>query len=397
MGMDLATNAGPIGSGSSGSESPARELARRIGLDIRRVEHVDSAGKIRGRDNTLYVATDDIGKIDVGRVHDTAIVGQDGADVSLTIDRRDRSWDVLAEGSNFVFANIDLDQRKPGAWGRVHAHGDGMWVRNLQTIGKARPANPDPSRPIQVTSGPTWSLVAPSPNAVNGLVNVTDKHGGVLADRHFGDRPMGMWYGASHKGTVRIVNSELSEYPNNGLYATAAPGSIEAIDSRFWNNGVTAGRFSHGFWKRCDIGYDHENSGLGNADAENHGTVGIGVEQKKDGVTGESGPDIIDCTVRMKNVAKGGAGIRAYDIYKPAKIGDILRTDIHIERGCGDYAADMEIAGKVGEIKACELSGSNRQFASVHNTSGRTVTLDNTEWSYGGGRNRSKAGRVRWP
>lgn len=391
------------GSGGDAAVIPAdpsnpKEYVERLGLSIDNVVTATSASEIAGDSNTLYLVD---GTINGGRwfesIDDVAIMGKPGADATVRTDHRDYDFLVEDSANGFVIGNITADQRPDGGWFRVNAGGNSVHIHNIETLGSGRPANPQPNSPSPGgNGGPTYFIPARSSGAVNTFVNVDLTHHGVFPKIHWGNRPIGLWSGGGHKGTTRVVDSVFEGIPNNPIYGTASPGRYEVIGCQFRDNGVTVGgRFSHGYWRNCDISFDFHRANLQYDAQPNHGVVGCAAEQKKQGVTGDSGPDVINTNIHMVNVGKGGAGIRAYDIYRPSKLGRIEDTEVHIEKGTGGWDADIEIEGPVEKIVDTVFSGSNDEYYSIVNTSGQRVVMDNCKWDYPAPRERDK-GDVVW-
>lgn len=385
-GMEIAraSAAGTDSHAATDTLSP-RERAERAGLDIRHVEHPTSTADITGRPHTCYVvdgALDYDGPADLGHVKDVAIIGTDGA--TLPIPAGNRGYDIRADGERF-YLSLDFDQRAPGAWGRFWTSGGHMIADNMTFIGSGRRANPTPGQPLGDTAGPAMYMPATSDGAVNYMHNVTNVHGGVLPDEHFGDRPSGMWYGRSHTGALRITDSEISEFPNNGIYASASPGVFEIETTTFDTNGVSAVRLPHGFMANCHVVYNSADTGLRNADTPNHASLGIAIEQKKAGVTSAPAPGIYNCTVELLNVPKTRGAIATYDIYRPAEIGTIANCEITVDRGAGRDTAHIYISGSCERIERCLLDGSADRGASVVNL-GPPIEVSGNEFDAPAGR-----------
>jgi len=392
-GMDLAE--------ATDEQAPkAKRIAEAHGLTVEHVVDVERTSEIDGAANTVYDVAGPLthdGRIDIGGTDDTAIVGTTD-DARLVIPAKNREYDLrVGGGIGFLWWGVDLDQREPGAWGRLHgACAGSATFKNFETLGSGRRANPDPSSRLDDKSGAFLYAPATDENGTNYVVNVENDHAGVFDDRHFGDRPIGLWLGGEHEGTLCVRDCVLTGFPNNAIYASAAPGPVEVERCDLSNNGVTNGRIAHGHFKHCAVEVDCEDSPMDNPDAPDHATVGLAAEQKNAGANGKPGPDVIDCLVMMANVGKGGTGLRAYDIHQPADWGVIEGTDIHIGSGAGDYAADIELRGDVEAIRDCGFSGSNDQHASILNRSGQPVTVEGGTWDYPDGRGRDKGDEVGW-
>lgn len=381
----------------NGNVSP-QQLVEQLGLDIRHVERATSASDIAPKDHTLYLLD---GTIDSGRwfdsVTDVAIVGDPNGSATIRTDHRDYDFLSKDPSDGFVLANVTVDQRPGDGWFRMNVPGVGIHIHNIDVLGSGRRDNPRPNNPEAPNTGTTYYIPATEEDAVNTFVNVDVPHHGVFPKIHFGNRPMGIWSGAGHVGTIRIVDSLFEGIPNNAIYGSASPGRYEVIGTKFRDNGVTCGgRFSHGYWRNCDISFDYERANMLYDAQPNHAAIGLAAEQKKVGANGKPGPDVINTSIHMKNVGKGGVGIRAYDIYQPAKLGRIEDTEVHIEKGTGGYDADIEIEGDVEAIIDTVFSGSNDEYYSIVNTSGEEVIMDGCKFDYPAPRKRDKGDPVSW-
>lgn len=382
---------------SGGEEGAAKtiESYRDLGYAV---ETADRLSDITD-DNTCYLV-DGILEMDgyheLYDIKNIAVVGtSDGARLVIPEDYRQYAL-IVRSGEGLIWSGVDIDQRKPGAMGQMYVSvRTGAVFQHFKHLGSGAPENPNPDERA-IRSGAIFYLPATSESGVNVVRDWEIVFEGTFPNTHYGNRAMGFWSGPAHRGTIRLVDSYIESVPNNAIYGAASPGSYEVENTTFRDNGVTCGgRFAHGEWRGCDIEFDFSETTLGNPRTDGHAVVGLASEAKKAGATGEPGPDIIDCSVRMVNSPKGGAGIRAYDIYKPAKLGRIEDTEVHIGHGTGDYDADIEVEGPVEAIKNCVFSGSNDEYYSIVNTSGETVVMDGCEWSYPDGRGRDR-GNVDW-
>lgn len=354
-----------------------RKVARR-GLDIRHIEYPQAMSDITGESHTLYAIEGGFeydGYIALPNVQDVAIVGKGGA--SIPVPSGNRGYDIHADGGNF-YLSCDFDQTADGAWGRFWASGDNMIAESMEFVGSGRPANPNPSEPLGYKSGPAMYMPAASDGAVNYMRDVTNRHGGVMADEHFGDRPSGMWYGRGHSGILRIQDSEISEFPNNGIYASASPGTFEIDNTTFDTNGVSAVRLPHGYMNECHVVYNSKDTGLSNADTPDHASLGIAVEQKKAGVTDDPAPKIQNCTVELLNVPKTRGAITTYQIYRDAEIGLIDNCRIVVNKGAGRDTAHIYISGSCDRIEDCTFAGDADLGVSVDNNGPMLRARNNT-------------------
>lgn len=370
------------------------QVCRRNGVDVTSVEQITATSEITD-DKTAYVVNGTLqwdGRI-VEELSNVAVVGRQNAVVTLPEGLRTPVVDV--SGENFVWSGIDFDQRTRNAWARFYARGRNMTLEDCRTIGSGGRANPDDGREYPVRSGSAYYLPAPK-GETNTIRGFTDIHGGEFPSEHWGNRPMGIWLGPQHEGTLKVLDTHIEEFGNNGIYASNTPGRVEVGHSRFWNNGVNQIRIAHGHVHDCSVGFDYENTGLAFAKQARHAASGIAAEQKKAGVNGKPGPDVRRTTVSMKNVGKGGHGLRAYDIHTAADWGTIEDVGVHIGNEEMGIAADLWVTGDIESVKDCVFSGDAERFVSVLNQSGEPLVLQNVEWEYPRSRRRSKGDPVEW-
>lgn len=379
----------------SGGGQSAREKYRDLGYAIRKANRLSDITE----DNTCYLVDGALEMDGFHELHDIkniAVVGTSD-DARLVIPENYRQYALIVRsGEGFVWSGVDIDQRKPDAMGRMYvAVSDGAVFQHGKHIGSGAPENPHPDERA-IRSGAIFYLPATAESGVNTVRDWEIVFEGTFPDIHYGNRAMGFWSGPQHRGTIRVLDSYFESIPNNSIYGAASSGSYEVENCTFRDNGVTCGgRFAHGEWRGCDIEFDFSETTLGNPRTDGHAVVGIAAEQKKEGANGDPGPDVIDCNIRMVNSPKGGAGIRAYDIYQPSKLGRIVDTEVHIGEDTGGYDADIEVEGPAEEIRNCTFSGSNPRYASIVNTSGTHVTMQNCDWDYPSSRKRDK-GDVEW-
>ncbi|WP_273835104.1 hypothetical protein [Halococcus sp. PRR34] len=382
---------GPGGSPQTTPTQPPADRAAQAGLTINTTTTVTSTSQINGDANTLHIIDGNSqdpftwdGPMDLGSIDDTAICGINGASISLPAGFRDRMITVSG-GSGFLWSGVDIDQTASGAWGRfnINTSTNGI-IEFVRTIGKGRRANPDPSEePYGATTGATISIPAGSSSGTNHIRNVEFIHGGVFANQHFGDRPIGIFLAGGHSGTLRIERSVFEEFPNNGLYATNTTGEVIVADTRIWNNGVTNGRIARGEFINCVSGFDYTDTGMMNANNPGHAVRGFSVEDKGKGTD----VDITNCTVRLVNVANAGGGIVTDDFGDGAGTFDqVTGTDVHIYNA--QDVPDVRIEeGSINAITDCTFEGTADSGVSVQNN-GPSVTVSNNSFDYPAGRQR---------
>jgi|AntDeeMinimDraft_4_1070355.scaffolds.fasta_scaffold00142_6 hypothetical protein len=136
--------------------------------------------------------------------------------------------------SDFLFEGFTLDYRASGAGGatQVFSRGD-FAVRDLRVRGTM----PDESLP----GNPAAFRFDVRDEAASGTVkNVVATDGG-----HDGGNAVGLYVGAAHAGTLEFVDCEVSNFPNNGLYASAPGRDDEALRGRDGTVHVRGGRYAN--------------------------------------------------------------------------------------------------------------------------------------------------------
>lgn len=336
--------------------APPEERAEQAGITINNTKTVTSMAQIDGASNTLYIVDGSAGPLQhdgkhgLGTVNNVAICGINDARLEVPAGFRDYSL-TTSGGSNFMWSGIDLDQTASGAYGRLNisvAHAG--FVESFQTIGSGAPSGGGPGEPYAQLHTPATSS--------SGTVRIKDVsliHGGHFANNHQGKiGAFGIQFPGNHQGTLNIVDSQIEEFPNNGIYASACAGTINVKGGRYFNNGVSQVRIADGTIDGATIGYDYQNTGMSNADASGHGIVGIGSEQKKNGRGGSV--DVKNCTFEWTNVKKTRAAIATYDIHSAGKFGVIEGNNITVDNAGG--AAHIRIDGNGNAIRNNTFGGS---------------------------------------
>lgn len=310
---------------------PPEKRAADAGFNIDRKVEINSIAEVDGQSNTLYIHNGSNGPLKhngkhaIGDVTDVVVAGEN--DSRLKIPGGYRDFSVTVSGGNgFMWTGVSLDQRANGAWGRMNINVAGRgFLEYFQSYGAGRRANPNPNAALGKTSGATISLPATNSSGTNRMKNVTLVHGGVMASKHYGDREMGVWYGNKHKGRLSLVNCRLEEFPNNAVYASNTNGAVTADNCRFYNNAVSQFRAANGYVKNSTLGFDFRKSGLGNADANGHGLVGIMAEQK----AGDGALSLVSGNkIEMLNVANCGGGITGTAANSRGRINKIVNNTI---------------------------------------------------------------------
>ena len=390
MGTELAE---PPQQTTSNKATPYRDIAEAAGIEVERVEHVKRTREVKLHPNTVYAVE---GKLRydrpiTGAVDDVAIVSVDGA--SLPVPSHDDGYNVNVSGTDFLWHNVDIDQRATGAWGRIAAKGDRMQVANVETIGHGiEPGYRHDNRRPHDYGGPTLYMPA-TPRSTNTIRNCDFENGGTMQYKHYGVGQLGVWLAREHKGTLRIEDSRFAAFPGDATYVTNTTGELVCVDSVFDTNGTAGGRCAKGRFENCEFIFDYENSPLNELRDTENACVAIMVEAKQ----GESGVTIEDCSVTLANVDKSPAAIVVRNMTTPGRVDAIRNTDIHVSDNADD-AADIMVMDKGASIKSvegCVLDGSATGGESVANYADSPISVSGTGWRYPGGRKRTR-GNVDW-
>jgi|GEM_PF-5442026 len=374
IGPDGTDELAAAGSGSGGAgdgsgvlpdtdpSAPPAERAAQAGIDIQNTVNVSSSvGEIDAAPNTLYIVDGvelgHAGKHALGNVDNVAICGKNGASLKIPSGYRDFSVTVSG-GSNFMWSGIDLDQTASGAYGRLNFNvANGGFYESFKTIGSGRhpDASPGSSYPGVSNGQGQLHIPATSPSGTVRMKNVSLIHGGLNPNSHQKSYPIGIFFGdGGHKGTLNVVDSQIEEFGNNGIYASACSGTVNVSGGRLYNNAVAQYRVANGAIENCTVGYDANNNGMANADASGHATVGIASEQKKGGSGGSV--DVKNCTVEFKNVPKTRGAIATYDIHGTGHFGTIEGCEIVVDKGASG-AAHIHIGGVCKTIADTTFGG----------------------------------------
>jgi hypothetical protein len=247
-------------------------------------------------------------------------------------------------------------------------------------------------------------------DAVGIIRNVSVEKGGALGHYEGGNGRIGVYVGGKHYGTVRIENTTLADFPNNCVYASKTPGTVEVENCTFRNNNVASVRLSGdgSFVKDSTFlidldQYDGPTDGMGYS----FNTRAIWLEQGNYDFPG--GALIEGCELTVTDTRSCSGAIVFASTAKGATIRD---TEIRVDRddtnairrkppeGYGPATIDnVTITGSADEGQAIMLwgaddsvvtnsclytPGTNRDGVRVLNASGCTV--EDTNISAGGTR-----------
>lgn len=167
-------------------------------------------------------------------------------------------------------------------------------------------------------------------DAVGIIRNVSVEKGGALGDYEGGNGRIGVYVGPKNRGTVRIENTTLADFPNNCVYASKTPGNVEVVDCTFRNNNIASVRISGegSFVKNSTFvvdltQYDGPTEGMDYA----FNTRGIWLEQGSFDFPG--GALIEGCDLTVTDTRSCSGAIALADTAKEATIRD---TEIRVDR-----------------------------------------------------------------
>jgi len=244
----------------------------------------------------------------------TSIVpGQSAADVGHLFLRFHGVSDFLLEG-------FTLDYRESGAGGatQVISRGD-FAVRDLRVRGTM----PDESLPDNPAA---FRFDVRDESATGTVENVVATDGG-----HDGGNAVGLYVGAAHAGTLEFVDCEVSNFPNNGLYASAPGRDDEALRGNDGTVHVRGGRYANN---------NIANVRLGSTDSTARG-VTVVVDERPPSHAGamnargirirnRSGIVVEDCEITIG--ADAGEGFGGLVFHPNAGTSTIRDTTIQVDR-----------------------------------------------------------------
>ena len=110
---------------------------------------------------------------------------------------------------------------------------DGFHVENVEYLGRGTHSG---------DSRTPYALVAhaESTDATGTVKNLVAKKGSAWAHYNGADGRIGIFAGGGHEGTLRIVDCQLEEFGNNGIYANDNTGNVQVIGGVYRNNNVDA-------------------------------------------------------------------------------------------------------------------------------------------------------------
>lgn len=172
-----------------------------------------------------------------------AIVARDGATFRIAAGATTTStptWilgEGLATGGELLLENLTFDTSTDNAGMAVRAHVDRrLIVDGMEVNGQNYHDTP---------------CLQPSVTTPNGMgvvrhLRLPDGSEPDWVGTSLADAPTGVFVAPAHTGTIRFEDCHIANFPNNGLYASGAEGTVIVDGGRFVNNNVENVRVSDG-------------------------------------------------------------------------------------------------------------------------------------------------------
>lgn len=150
-------------------------------------------------------------------------------------------WLVVDRGQGLVFENIDIDVRAVNSAPSIQLGvTDGLFVRDVTVIGRGTRKGSSPGRNVgNVPVGNAFLPMVRSPKGHGRVERFIAKHGGRIGTYNEGKGRVGIFVGRSHRGRLQLVDCQLAEFPNNGVYASRTHGDVQVIGGHFANNDIS--------------------------------------------------------------------------------------------------------------------------------------------------------------
>lgn len=169
-------------------------------------------------------------------------------------------WLVADRGEGLLFENVDLDITAPNAAPTLQLGvTDGLVVRDVEVVGRgtrrdSRPAGEGGNVPV----GDAFQPIVRSADGTGVVENFVARHGGRIGTYNGGDGRAGIFIGRSNRGTIRLLNCHVAEFPNNGVYASRTHGVVQVVGGTYENNDISQVRLgSEGsFLSNSDVRVD---------------------------------------------------------------------------------------------------------------------------------------------
>lgn len=252
-------------------------------------------------DGEVNIGSGTYGFESVGGERATIVVGQGNND-----------WLLNGHGMpGLYFKGFFVDQTAPETVGCFRLIGDQVHIEDIEFIGRAD----------------IWE--SRSENMLNCAIEDSDGYGEVRNVVHTkghwarygpgaGGR-IGIYTGARHEGTLKIVDCDLREFGNNALYCSRNYGQVQVEDSYFENNNAAQIRIggAGSYADNCTIITDPDSyTGPRTYEDSSFHHRAIVIEDRFD--TGSidyqkpAGAEIRNCTIRIEDNPANGAAIHRY-------------------------------------------------------------------------------------
>lgn len=167
----------------------------------------------------------------VGRGDATFVAPPDHSGPWLTIDR----------GRGLLFENIRVDVTAGNTAPTIQLGvTDGLVVRDVEVVGRGtRAASRSEDGGANPPVGNALNPVVRSPDGEGVVERFVARRGGHIGAYNGGRGRVGIFVGRSHRGRLRLVDCRLEEFPNNGVYASRTPGTVQVEGGTFANNDIS--------------------------------------------------------------------------------------------------------------------------------------------------------------
>ena len=286
--VDMVADAGCDPDGDEPCDAALREAAADDTL-LRFPE-----GTYRFEETTRITGRTDLGVVGDGDVTFRAPAGHNG------------KWIVIDEGRNLAFRNVTVDVSADDCAPTLQLGvRDGLDVRDVTVAGRGTVDGSAPEG--EGENAPVGNALLPivrSPDGEGVVRRFVAQEGGRIGTYNRGEGRVGIYIGPSHRGTIRLANCHVAEFPNNGVYASRTPGVVRVEGGTFRNNDISQVRLGSegstvaGTTVEVDVG----EVGGPNGAADYLNPRGIRIESGRNSAeSGQSsgGVTVRDATVRM--------------------------------------------------------------------------------------------------
>ncbi|WP_135822881.1 twin-arginine translocation signal domain-containing protein [Halostella litorea] len=150
-------------------------------------------------------------------------------------------WIVVDRGRDLLFRNVRVDASADNCAPTLKLGvSDGLDVRDVRVVGRgiregSRPRGEGGNVPV----GSAFLPIVRSPDGEGVVERFVAREGGRIGTYNHGDGRVGIYIGPSHRGSVRLVDCRLEEFPNNGIYASRTNGVVSVEGGVFRNNDIS--------------------------------------------------------------------------------------------------------------------------------------------------------------